>query len=244
VIDFTIIEHSFIDSTNNYAMQLIDANKALHGMTITALSQTAGKGQRGNQWADTPGDSLLMSIIINPIQEIQEQFSFNASVAVAIANVLQNLSTGWNVQIKWPNDIIVNDKKAGGILIENTLRGSKWTHCVIGLGLNVNQEAMPADLPHATSLTMESGKKYQLSQLRDSIHAAVMDAANFPLKPESAMNSYNQLLFKREQLQRFSGPAGYREVRIKGVHSDGQLEIANPDGTTDFYFHGQYEWCW
>ena len=163
---------------------------------------------------------------------------------MAIANVLQNLSTGWNVQIKWPNDIIVNDKKAGGILIENTLRGSKWTHCVIGLGLNVNQEAMPADLPHATSLTMESGKKYQLSQLRDSIHAAVMDAANFPLKPESAMNSYNQLLFKREQLQRFSGPAGYREVRIKGVHSDGQLEIANPDGTTDFYFHGQYEWCW
>jgi BirA family transcriptional regulator, biotin operon repressor / biotin---[acetyl-CoA-carboxylase] ligase len=244
VIDFTIIEHSFIDSTNNYAMQLIDANKALHGMTITALSQTAGKGQRGKNWVDSPGKSLLMSIIVNPIQEIQEQFSFNASIASAIANILQKLNNNWTIHIKWPNDIIINDKKAGGILIENILRGSKWTHSVIGLGLNVNQEGLPGDLPYATSLFIESGEKYLLSQLRDSIHDAVMNVANFPLGVESAMATYNKMLFKRGKMQRFNEQSNSWEVQIIGVHSDGRLEIVGPNGNTEFYFHGQYEWCW
>ncbi len=225
-------------------MQLIDANKALHGMTITAQSQTGGKGQRGKQWVDTPGKSLLMSIIINPIQEIQEQFSFNASVASAIANVLQKLNNNWRVHIKWPNDIIINDKKAGGILIENILRGSKWTHSVIGLGLNVNQKELTGDLPYATSLTIESGENYLITELRDSIHAAIMNVADFPLSAQSAMTSYNEVLFKRGKMQRFSEQTKSWEVKIIGAHPDGRLEIVDENGNTQFYFHGQYEWCW
>ena len=63
--DLPIIELDSIDSTNNYAMQLIDANKAQQGMTIVAQSQSAGKGQRGRLWIDEPGQSLLMSITAN-----------------------------------------------------------------------------------------------------------------------------------------------------------------------------------
>lgn len=225
-------------------MQLIDANKALHGMTITAQSQTAGKGQRGKHWVDTPGKSLLMSIIINPIQEIQEQFSFNASIASAIANVLQKLNNNWRVHIKWPNDIIINDKKAGGLLIENILRGSKWTLSVIGLGLNVNQEELTGDLPYATSLTIESGENYLITELRDSIHAAIMNVADFPLSAESAMASYNELLYKRGKMQRFSEQTKSWEVKIIGAHPDGTIEVVDQNGNTEFYFHGQYEWCW
>ena len=225
-------------------MQLIDANKALHGMTITAQSQTAGKGQRGKQWVDTPGKSLLMSIIINPIQEIQEQFSFNASIASAIANVLQKLNINWHIHIKWPNDIIINDKKAGGILIENVLRGSKWTHCVIGLGLNVNQEELTGDLPYATSLAIESGENYLITELRDSIHGAIMKVADAPLNAQSAMAIYNQHLYKRGEMQLFSEQSKTWEVKITGAHPDGRLEIVDQNGNTQFYFHGQYEWCW
>ena len=134
-----IIELDSIDSTNNYAMQLIDANKAQHGLTIVTQSQSEGKGQRGKTWLDAPGQSLLMSIIIHPKKEINDQFVFNAAVAVAIANVLQKSNHNWDIRIKWPNDIIINAKKAGGILIENILRGSRWTHSVVGLGLNVKQ---------------------------------------------------------------------------------------------------------
>ena len=129
--EYPIIELDSIDSTNNYAMQLIDANKAQHGLTIVAQKQLAGKGQRGNTWADTPGESLLMSIIAMPDRAIHEQFVFSASVAVAIAKVLQKLNNNWQVNVKWPNDIIVNDKKAGGILIENVPSTAAMIPCLI-----------------------------------------------------------------------------------------------------------------
>ena len=92
-----IIELDTVDSTNNYAMQLIDANKAQQGMTIVTQSQSAGKGQRGKVWLDAPGQSLLMSIIILPNAEISAQFVFNASVAVAIADVLEKMHQQWQI---------------------------------------------------------------------------------------------------------------------------------------------------
>ena len=239
-----IIELDSIDSTNNYAMQLIDANKAQHGLTIVTQSQSEGKGQRGKSWLDEPGQSLLMSIIILPQKEIHHQFVFNAAVAVAIANVLQKSDKNWDVRIKWPNDIIINAKKAGGILIENILRGNRWTHSVVGLGLNVKQASFHDTLPFATSLKIASGNDINITKLRDDIRENIIVSASYPLSPEKTMAQYNEYLYKHHQKQAFSDSAGNWEAKIMNAHKDGTLEVQLNDGTTAFYHHGQVMWDW
>jgi len=116
-------------------MRLIDADTAQPGLTIVSDMQTAGKGQRGRIWVDTPNESLLMSIVVQLPYDVEHQFAFNVTVSLAIADYLQDLKENWDVRIKWPNDIIINDKKAGGMLIENVIRGSQWAYAVVGLGV-------------------------------------------------------------------------------------------------------------
>jgi BirA family biotin operon repressor/biotin-[acetyl-CoA-carboxylase] ligase len=235
----SIIEFNSIDSTNNYAMQLIDADKAQPGLTITAQSQTGGKGQRGRSWT-----GLLMSVITNPTQAIRAQFAFNALVAVTIANVLQKSGISRELYIKWPNDIIINDKKAGGILIENVLRGSRWTHSVIGLGLNVKQEAFPEELPYATSLKIATGKDIDMTKLRDDLSREIFHCSTAQVAPDVVMKEYNNRLYKRGRKQRFSNADGSWEAAILGAHDDGTLEVQLEDGSMVRYYHGQVVWEW
>ena len=239
-----IIELDSVDSTNNYAMQLIDADKAQQGMTIVTRSQTNGKGQRGKTWIDKPGQSLLMSIIISPKLLISEQFIFNATIAVTIANVLQNLDNDWSVRIKWPNDIIINDKKAGGILIENIFRGSLWAHSVIGLGLNIAQTNFDAELPYATSLKIASGRDFDNVEIRNSIRESILLVATNPLSEEISMKKYNEYLYKGGQKQTFSNNNTKWEVNILNANADGTLCVQLEDGTILSYYHGQATWEW
>src|SRR5688572_17585879 len=155
-----MLKFDCIDSTNNYAMQLIDADKAEHGLTILAARQTAGKGQRGRSWSDEAGQSLLMSIILRPRFDLQQQPQFLAAIAVTVADSIQQLMPEQPVSIKWPNDILIADKKAGGILIENVVRGQAWPWSVVGIGINVGQTELPAFLPNATSLRVVVGRHF------------------------------------------------------------------------------------
>ena len=242
--DAHIIELDLTDSTNNYAMQLIDGNKAHPGLTIVANQQTAGKGQRGRTWVDIPGQSLLMSMIIAPKHTLAEQFLFNAAVATAIVNELQQLHDTWQVQVKWPNDIIINDKKAGGILIENVLRGSNWSYAVIGLGLNILQPSFPADLPHATSLKAASGKDFDRRTILNALREAIFYATGFPKDATTLLKDYNALLFRRGQQQVLLEDDQPVNTTILHAHADGTLAVQLEDGTIRNYVHGQAVWAY
>ncbi len=242
--EYLLNELDSIDSTNNYAMKLLDANKAHNGMTITARNQWAGKGQRGKTWLDAEGQSLLMSIITGPGRPIQDQFIFSATIAVAVAKFLQNFNNGWQVNIKWPNDIIINDKKAGGILIENVLRGNKWANSVIGLGLNINQAALPDDLPYAISLTIASGKEFAINELRDGIWEGIMKAISEQAESAKVMDAYNELLYKKGMMQKLGDNTKVYQARIVRVNEDGTLSVQLEDGIIVNYQHGQVEWVW
>src|SRR5690348_4069694 len=192
-----IIELDSIDSTNNYAMALIDADKAQHGLTVTARRQTAGKGQRGKQWLDELGQSLLMSIIVVPQCGLEDQFAFNASVAVSVAEILEEIYKNWQIRIKWPNDIIINDKKAGGILIENIIRGGTWSYSVIGIGINILQTGFPAELPYATSLKIASGRSFKIAELRQQICNRILEYTSGEITSSLILQRYNELLYKK-----------------------------------------------
>lgn len=239
-----IIELDIVDSTNNYAMQLIDADKAQHGLTITARTQTGGKGQRGRSWTGEPGKSLLMSIITDPKLPITDQFVFNALVAVVIADLLAHNYNIPHTYIKWPNDIIVGDKKAGGILIENIIRGSRWAHSVIGLGLNVGQEHFPAELPYATSLLIATGSHFDVGRLCVQLSENITAAVSHPPPADVVMKRYNEYLYKKGAPQGFHDDKRHWQATILNARPDGTLQVQLSDDTLVCYHHGQALWDW
>jgi BirA family transcriptional regulator, biotin operon repressor / biotin---[acetyl-CoA-carboxylase] ligase len=240
----SIIELDTIDSTNNYAMRLIDADTAQAGLTIVATRQTEGKGQRGRKWADVPGQSLLMSVITTPRQQLNEQFIFNATATVAIADVLQELYENWDVRIKWPNDIIINDKKAGGILIENILRGNRWLYAIIGLGLNIKQTEFPSDLPYATSLKIASGNDFDIVMLRDSLRNRILAYTSEITPAQAIMEQYNGYLYRKAKEQSFSNNTETWGAIILHVNNDGTLQVQEANGQLKAYTHGVEVWNW
>lgn len=243
IIEAPVIKLVQIDSTNNHAARLIDADTAQAGLTIVADEQTAGKGQRGNVWKDEPGQSILMSIIINPNINADAQFSFNAAVAVAIAQVIQDMDPQAYVKIKWPNDIIINDKKAAGILIENIFRGSTWSHAIIGMGLNVLQMYFPPTLPNATSLFLATGKKFDIEKLMLAIRAQVI-SNTYSDNMEPFLDKYNHLLFRKDEQQMFIKDDQEFSAVVSGVNNKGQLVVRMDDNSEMAYTHGTVLWKW
>jgi len=148
-----------IDSTNVLAMELAEKGSP-HGAVIIAESQTKGKGRLGRRWLSPPKGNIYMSIILRPEVKAGDAVILTIMTAVACALAIRNV-TGLEVKIKWPNDLIVRDKKLGGILIEARSELERIIFAVIGIGINVNMEAgdFPPDIQHiATSIKEESGK--------------------------------------------------------------------------------------
>lgn len=242
--DKPIIELDEIDSTNNYAMRLIDADTAQDGLTITAQRQVSGKGQRGRQWQGGDSESLLMSIIICPRLKIDDRFILCAAAAVSVIRALESLEIDEDLKIKWPNDIIVNDKKTGGILIENVLRGGEWNYAVIGIGLNVLQTEFSMELPYATSLKTASGKNPGITLLRDEIRCHLFKSLNGEPDAEGIMQLYNEYLFRKNEWQDFSDEAASWKAEIIEVIHSGKLRVTKDDGSESLYTHGVVNWLW
>jgi len=142
---------TFTDSTNDDAFELINNNDAKNGMLVITDYQKKGRGRRDNKWLSRPGNNLTFSLILEK-PEYNNLGLFSILSGVAIINGIKQFS---NIEctLKWPNDIIINNKKIGGILIETK---SNSPYFVVGVGLNVNEEEMSDELNNtASSLRIE-----------------------------------------------------------------------------------------
>lgn len=150
-----------VDSTNRALAELIRLG-APAGSAVVASSQTAGRGQRGREWFSPAGFSLYVSYSWS-LKSGPEGLAFAAGLACARA---LRESTGAPACVRWPNDIIVNGRKAGGVLIESSLRAQEW---VVGCGLNINNPAFPSPLEGiATSTLLETGRECPLNEVEDA----------------------------------------------------------------------------
>ena len=133
--------HHFIsvDSTNNIAKDMLSKTKPTSGTVILADFQTSGRGQRANTWEAYRGMNILSSIILIHTIENDKYFYLNKIVCIALIETLNKFIPSESLQIKWPNDILVNNKKIAGILIENTIINNFINQSIIGIGLNINQ---------------------------------------------------------------------------------------------------------
>lgn len=154
-----IIYFEEIDSTNEVAKRLAREG-AEEGTLVVAEAQTKGKGRLGRQWLSPPGEGIYFTLILRPPFPPQRAPQMTLIAAVAVARALSE-TTGLEVKIKWPNDILVNGRKVAGILTEMVADMDR-IHClVVGIGININQEkvAFPPEVAEiATSLKVELGR--------------------------------------------------------------------------------------
>lgn len=127
-----------IDSTNKYTMQLLRQNVIEHGTVVTADYQTQGVGRNQAHWQSGPTKNLLFSILVDPkALRVTDQFLISMLSAVAVFSALNQM--GIQAEIKWPNDVLVDNQKIAGILIQNTVKGAFVDKSIIGIGLNVSE---------------------------------------------------------------------------------------------------------
>ncbi len=155
-----------VASTQVEARALAEAG-APHGTTVVADAQTQGRGRLGRRWAASPGENLLLSIILRPPVPVREAPLLTLGAAAGVATALDLL-------VKWPNDLVDTDgHKLGGFLAELETAGDRVAYVILGLGLNVNQFDFPG-LPNATSLRRLRGGPQDREAVLDDVLRAIL----------------------------------------------------------------------
>lgn len=221
-------------STSDHLLLLCQQRDLAEGSLVITSHQTAGRGQRGNSWEAQAGKNLTFSILLKPtFLSVVQQFFLTIVVSLGIRDLLTE-ETGIKVQIKWPNDILMDDLKICGVLIENQILGQKLSGSVIGIGLNVNQ--LFFSVPTATSLALVTGQNYDLSglltRLLSHIEQRYLELREGKL--QKLRDQYLDALYLRDKRHRFNSERGEFEGVIRGIDEIGRLVIETPSGPRSF----------
>ena len=220
---FTILDD--VESTNNYAMAKVHAGLAVHGEAWFAKDQWGGRGQRENKWISTIGENIIMTVVFKPGRLFKNNLFFFMAVVASTCHQFFAEYAGEGTFLKWPNDILFNDRKAGGILIENIINGNEWTWSVVGIGINVNQVSFNTPNHYATSLTNICNKLFDPIVLAKKLHADLiknMEGITEASK-DIYINYYNEHLYKKGEIVKLKKDNILFNTRIQGVNANGQL---------------------
>lgn len=214
-------------STNDIAKELLQKQPfPVEGMVVITSDQTAGRGQRGNIWEAEAGKNLTFSVIFSPsFISVHHQFDLSIITCLAISSAVSDLLPGDEVLIKWPNDIYITGKKACGILIENTIQQQRINRSIVGIGLNVNQEAFIQ--PKAASLRMLLGTELSLDKVLELV-LVKLELYYLQLrarKRDALREEYVSLLYRRNETHPFKDKNGHFEGTLLGINEEGKLLV-------------------
>lgn len=222
------------NSTNDLAMKLQQQSTTSEGTIVITDDQTAGRGQRGNSWISEAKQNLTFSLILQPtFLAIKDQFFLNIIVSLAISDYLAE-KTNATIAIKWPNDVLVNEKKICGILIENQLQGNVLSSSVVGVGINILQKEF--SIGTATSLTKITNQEYELSEELNPL-LSFIEARYLQLRQNSfteLLSDYLISLYRINQQHAFKSNDEVFEGTIIGVDEIGKLKVTTDDGVRVF----------
>ena len=154
----------FTDSTNTDAMAAA-RSAAPHGSVYFADEQLAGRGRGGHAWHSAAGQGLYVSVLLRPSLPPARLPLLPLIAGLAAADAIR-AATGTSIDLRWPNDLLIGDRKAGGILAEAGAEPGLGAFAIIGIGINVHQREFAADLATpATSLDLEAGRRVSRQQL-------------------------------------------------------------------------------
>jgi len=222
-------------STNHYIQQLLKEKKISSGTFVKTDYQKNGKGHFGSVWESEKGKNLLFSFVLFPeFLDVGRSFYLSKVVSLAICKTIRAYVK--NTFIKWPNDIMCNDKKICGILIENSLILSKISTTIIGIGLNINQEKFIGNF-EATSLLIETQKHYKLDHVFQELTAKINK--EFQMLFNSKFNdidmAYLSMLYNYDKWRRYKDKTGEFEAMIMGIGENGELILKKKYGMVQYY---------
>jgi BirA family transcriptional regulator, biotin operon repressor / biotin---[acetyl-CoA-carboxylase] ligase len=241
-IGHAFIELGSVDSTNNYAMAQAAAGAAGHGTLYFARDQWAGKGTRGRSWSSKPGENIILSAVIEPVALVSSQaFALSACAALACYDLFSHYAGTEATRIKWPNDLYWGDRKAGGILIENSFRGDRWALAILGIGININQTDFPVTARNPVSLRQITGQSYDAVQLAREL-GTCLDRRYRELTGgiPGLVARYNTRLYRLGQEVRLRKDNIAFDTVVTGVSAQGHL--LTKDALEREFSFGEVEW--
>jgi len=229
-----------VKSTNSLLLKEMAEGKDYAECTVLyTLRQTAGRGQVGNTWESENDKNIAFSLLLKPnFLPIRDQFIISEITSLAIVDTLKAFGLN-NVSIKWPNDIYVDDEKICGMLIENSLMGSKINYSVIGVGININQEKWVGNAPNPTSIKLKTGQEISPIDVLDKVINTIID--NYRMLQsglEVIIHSrYINNIYHKDGYHPYKDAESGREfmAKIKTIEPSGYLQLEDTEGSTYRY---------
>jgi BirA family biotin operon repressor/biotin-[acetyl-CoA-carboxylase] ligase len=233
-----IIKVDFVTSTNRYLSKWFaeaSAGTATEGTAMVANYQTAGEGMAGNVWHSEKGKNLLVSFLFMPyFLSPAKIYTLNKAVSLAVHRCIRSLlhPATYDVRIKWPNDIYINNEKLCGIKIENVIGNGRIKLVIVGVGLNVNQASFPEEIPNATSLKLAAGNDFLIEDcfmtLCNELEKQYLRLRVGQLDDISA--DYLDALYLKDRLSDFEDAQGRFQGTIRDVDEQGRICIEESEG--------------
>lgn len=230
-----------IDSTNLEAKRLADGGMP-HGTVVVADRQESGRGRLGRVWTSPAGCGLWMSMILKPSFAASQASMVTIVTAMAVMDAIEEVS-GVQVQIKWPNDLVIQGKKVCGILTEMGMEEGRISFIVPGIGINVNNISFPKELGEkAISLIMLTGKKVNRARLAGAVcrnfekyYVDFLNCKNLA----RIRDPYNERLINRNKQVVVSDGARSFTCLSEGIDEMGALLVQKEDGTKEAISSGE-----
>ena len=225
-------------STNEYASVWTSNNNPKTNICVYTYNQTDGRGQIGRFWYSGVDKNLAMTLLLTDLHiDIKEQFLLNKTISLAVYEAISAHIENAQVCIKWPNDIYIDNKKAAGILVQNQIRKGKIHQTIIGIGLNVNENAFPEDIPNPISIFESTGKKQSLFKIKNELLNKVLQHLNqMPFAKVEIEKRYDKQLFRKGIKSQFEIEGINTEGTILGVSNQGKLIINIEESEKHFAF--------
>ena len=238
---FNVIKLDATDSTNDSLKDKYYLGKCNDGDLIWADHQIKGRGQRDKIWESEPGKNLTFSLYKQYSSfSVDHSFLINCAVSLAVLSAISQL-TNKAFKLKWPNDILSGEKKIGGVLIENMVKGSRITGSIIGIGINVNQVAFDG-LPQASSLALVTGENFVIELLLDNIlkqlNERLNQLAQVQIHKSYLLHQYESCLFRKGEPSEFATLTKKFDATLQGITESGEIIIKKSSGEELKFAHG------
>lgn len=230
-----------VDSTNTWGKRLAEEG-APHGTLVVADEQTQGRGRRGRSWQSPKGTNISMTLILRPDLEPARASMLTIVMGLSVAQGLKELLK-LPVQIKWPNDAVLNGHKLCGILTEMSAQIDYINYVVVGTGINVNLPEVPEELKDiATSLLIETGHRVNRAEVIGAVlRAFARNYESFLAAGDltGLLNAYNEILANRDRQVRVLDPKEPYEGVALGINARGELLVKKADGSISEVYAGE-----
>lgn len=218
-------------STNDEIIEILKANPV--PQAVFTFHQTQGRGQYGNRWNSIPSKNIAYSLALQADSVKLSENIFNYHTAIILRDFIANLTDN-PVKIKWPNDLILHQKKISGMLIEKQKIHEKWFY-IVGIGINILQDDFTG-LPKAGSILTQTGKTMDLDIFATKLHQEISDNILCERNPHQVLSIFNQHLFRKDIVSLFEKEKKRQNGIILNADENGFLWInLEYEGEKKFY---------